>query len=485
MKRDDRPRQSKPKPKPEAGAVPPPVCSECGFVFTEEAVKRGARLRKRKDDSVCCQEDKACRTRQLTTTMGLEIGATPPEDWLFFRYPRELVKARMDVRPKDWRQSGWQARYSLPDRVLACILYHSWCYPVSLSFAVQLAGTLPHPARRDFDDDEILRDIYKQPRPLREVDIAVILNEHKTNVNARGIKRLVATKDIRVDEDNVFYPAARLAEMTIAERQALYLPDRLHSDPDDELRGVPKRYRKALALIEAQCPEDISTDIFSRALDRCSQFNDGLRVLRTDRDSGIEQDCLRAATLLPELEKLFRAKPSPSARASDNALPVTASASTAVPPSVAQSAVYPPPPSIDRSSSEGIGDQGKGALAKLDRPRPRPQTDRPSGADNPYSPKIREWLETTFADLPTSLEDRELDQIAATIHSDQHFEQFQKAAQRQKEPRGWKVFVKIALECQKHQGKYKQAGAGGERESPMVKQLREQQELKKSWQSKS
>lgn len=478
MKREDRPKPSKYKKLPAEGAAPPQVCSECAFVFTEEAINRGARLRKRRDGTVRCQEDKACRSRSLTTTLGKELDSSPPEDWLYFKYPRDRVKAQMDVRPKDWKETGWKPRYPLADRVMSCVLYHSWCWPVSLPFAVQLAGTLPHPARKDFDDDEILVDQYKQPRPLRLIDIAVILNEHKNNVWTRGIKRVVATKDLRVDEDGVFYAAAKLAEMTIEERHALYLPDHLESDPEDELRGVPKRYRKVLALIEAHCPEfiseDIRTDIFLNVGEWCSTFNDGLRVLRTERDAGIEQECSRGTTLLPALEIPSRAKPSPSAQASNNARAVVDGG--AVPPAAAspQSAVQPPSRSVGPSG--GVVDQGRGAMAKLDRPRPKPQTDRVSGADNPYAPKIREWLEATFTEIPTPLEDRELDQIVATIHSDQHLEQFQKAARRQKEPRGWKVFVKIALECQKHHAKYKQATSGGAEESYFERRAREETE---------
>lgn len=460
MRRHDLPRESKPKKRPVDGAAPPETCAECAFVFTEEAVKRGARSRKRKDGTAICRDDRSCRVRKLNAILGQELGAPLNEDWLFFRYPRDLVRRMADVRPKDWKKDHWLPRRPLHDRVMALTLYCSWCYPVSLPFAVQLAGLLPHPNRKDLDDDHILLDVYYQPRPLREKDICTILNEHQSNVS-RAIKRLVDTKELRIDEDRAFYPAAMLAELSIAERQALYRPGAALVDPDDELRGVPKRFLSYLALFEQHLDPDISTEIFEEFKGARTAFNNGLKDLRTERDHVMEQARSRGATLLPEgLDPASRAKPSVSPRASKNTPAVMGASASAPSSGVPQSAVQPPHRSVGPFS--GVVDEGKGALGKLDRPRERRPTDRPSGTDNPFTPQIREWLEATFTEIPTSLEDRELDQIAATIQTEPHLKQFQKAAKRQKGPRGWKVFVTIAVECQKHQGKYGKQSEGKE-----------------------
>jgi hypothetical protein len=64
------------------------------------------------------------------------------------------------------------------------------------------------------------------------------------------------------------------------------------------------------------------------------------------------------------------------------------------------------------------------------------------------------------------LEEPELDEIAATIHTDAHLEQFQEAALRQKNPRGWRVFVKIARECVKRQDSYGKVPAGAGANDP-------------------
>jgi hypothetical protein len=87
----------------------------------------------------------------------------------------------MDIRPGDRRDNkptklkhlaGWMPRCSLDQRI-----YHSWAYPVSSRYAVQLYGTCPVAGRSHFDDDEVVRDEYGAPRPLRQRDIARILNE--------------------------------------------------------------------------------------------------------------------------------------------------------------------------------------------------------------------------------------------------------------------------------------------------------------------
>jgi hypothetical protein len=112
-----------------------------------------------------------------------------------------------------------------------------------------------------------------------------------------------------------------------------------------------------------------------------------------------------------------------------------------------------------------------------------PPTDRPTDESSPYKEKVREWLESSFK-LPMAIEDPELGQIADTVKTDAHLKQFQEAALRQKDPRGWKVFVTIARNAQKHQDKYSTAAAGGEeakKEDPLVKRMREEAERKKSW----
>lgn len=305
MRGDDRPRPKPPKKTAEGG--PPKTCCECRLVFTEDVLKRGVGYRARQDGSVVCQDHKSCRSRQLTIKLGKELGTQPGREgeWLFFKYPRDLVRAQMDVRPKDWKVRGWLARYSLAERVLACVLYHSWCYPVCLEYAVQLAGTCPRIGRDDPDPDETLLDLYRRPLPLREVDIARILNEHQPNVS-RALKRLQATKNIRMDEDRVISPAAKLLDMSVAERQALYRQELLDTDP--ELKGVPANFRATLMLIEEHCPVDLSSDIFAEVQEQCTWFNGQLRDIRTARNEAIEKACTRGVSYIPDFEKLPRKK---------------------------------------------------------------------------------------------------------------------------------------------------------------------------------
>jgi hypothetical protein len=116
-------------------------------------------------------------------------------------------------------------------------------------------------------------------------------------------------------------------------------------------------------------------------------------------------------------------------------------------------------------------------------------TDRPKSdvLENPFKPKIREWLESKFKTaIPGfALEEKELDQIAATIHSEQHLKQFQEAAARQKHPRGWKVFVKIARECQQEHATYEKAVAAGagtdNQDDERMRKIAADVEARKKW----
>jgi hypothetical protein len=133
-------------------------------------------------------------------------------------------------------------------------------------------------------------------------------------------------------------------------------------------------------------------------------------------------------------------------------------------------------PSID---SQILPSVGRSVLAAQTEP-----TDRPNGgSENPFKPKIREWLEANVSIPGFGLEEPELDEIAVTIHSQQDFQQFQEATLRQKNPRGWKVCVKIARSCQENRGKYSKAasagnGGGGEvkKESYLERRVREMRE---------
>jgi hypothetical protein len=368
MKGDDRPRPSTPKKKVEG--APPPQCAECQFVFDEDAIKRGQKPQAYKDGDQTvyyCTEVKKCRSRKLEITLGIE---QKKSKWLFAKFPRDLLLARMDVRPVDWKETGWLPRYTMKERVLACILYHSWCYPVSLHYAVQLAGTCPLVGRLDADPDEILVDQWRRPRPLLLTDIGRILNEKWLANVSRAISSLVDTKEIRVDEDHVLSPAAKLLEMTIAERRALHLMPQVAGElPDDDafhklLKSAPKRFRRALVLIEERedFPEDLRSDIFREVREACSQFYDRLTDNRTELRATIKSACSRAAYLIPEVLDR-RAQKSPSSSSSHTETPPQ-------PESPASEGLRPSP--YEQLHTD---DEGRGAMRKLDRPRPQPKTD--------------------------------------------------------------------------------------------------------------
>jgi hypothetical protein len=127
-----------------------------------------------------------------------------------------------------------------------------------------------------------------------------------------------------------------------------------------------------------------------------------------------------------------------------------------------------PPPEVARAEPPSVG---RSSASKADRPIEE--------VTSSLRPRIRAWLESNFA-LPVPLGDTELDQIAATIHTEQHFEQFQKAAQNVKQPRGWRVFVVIAQQCEKHHAAYAKAAAAGAGETHLDRKYREEVEKRRA-----
>ena len=193
MMRDERPRPTAPKK----------ACCNCGFAFDEAA--RDWKYCITEGGSVVCRNAMDCRLRQLNIKLG--IGRERAE-WLFFVCPRDRTRERMEIRPSNWKEVGWRASYGLPERVLNCILYHSWCYPVCLDYAVQLASTCQNPGRQAGGAD-LLCDQNGRFIPLHGRDIARILNEPWPEVS-QALRRLKDISAIRDDQVHRLSPDTRL-----------------------------------------------------------------------------------------------------------------------------------------------------------------------------------------------------------------------------------------------------------------------------------
>jgi hypothetical protein len=370
--RDDRPRPSQPKLPPPKGQAPPPPplqCVLCQALFDVDAQKK-RHHRIRNDGSIVCSNERACRGRRLDAQIGKELkGDAWREDskpWLFSKFPRELTWDTMDVRPKDWKATGWMPRFELWERVLACIVWHSWCYPVSLHYAVQVRRTCPLAGRDDPDPDDFVIDEYGRPRLLRVCDIGRILNEQWQGNNGnvpRAMRWLRDRKVIRVDEDHAIMPAAKLADLSIEERQALwgFTPPAAGNDGSDfwkRLRAVPKRLRPLVVAVEERCPDAaVRSDVVAAVWGACSSFNDGIRELRTTRDSMIRAKCSEGTNLIPDFG---RDSISSSSRTAPADVPL---------PSQSQPPDDDDRPSLNEQYAAGLGD---GALATLPPREERP-----------------------------------------------------------------------------------------------------------------
>ena len=360
MRGDDRPRESRPSKK--HTGEPPAVCAECRLVYTDEVSAAGKKLRKRtvlreengeqkQVTDLVCTDKRDCRQRSLTRTVGRELGK--PEikvlEWLWIRFPRDLIWQRMDIRLK---QEKWRPRWPLHERVLACILYHSWCYPVCMPYAVQLAHTCPLAGRDDSDPDAIVEDRYHHPVSLRQKDIARILREHDTHVS-RAVKRLMLTTELRVDEDGRLAPAAKLLDLSVEQRLAIDASEIV--EIDQRFRAIPKGLRWMVAMVHEKCADpDLSTGIFQTIDEANTAFRTELSKIRTVQSTTIREACLRAAHLIPDLAKV----PPASSRSTPLANPQQ---SPSQPPDDAGSV------SVNQLYEAGMGE---GALAKLP-PKPR------------------------------------------------------------------------------------------------------------------
>jgi len=115
------------------------------------------------------------------------------------------------------------------------------------------------------------------------------------------------------------------------------------------------------------------------------------------------------------------------------------------------------PSSVDRSDS-GVEEPARETI------------DRSTSPSKPPAETVRQWLVQNLK-VPVPLENREFQLIYGTLRTQDHFEQFQKAAQNQKAPRGWRVFVTIAIKCLEHHDNYMKAKAAGQADYSVLEMM--------------
>ena len=290
------------------------VCRNCGMKFTAKGQYKSVAEGKAR-----CRDDRGCRQRVLTAKLELD---------LYAQYPRERLLSEMDAAPKGWakltpeqrEKNGWQPVHTEDERVMAGWIYYSWCFPVSMEYAVQID-----------EDDEIMLDRYRKPLAMTQERLAQILGMARPNVT-RATGRLAERKRLSLDEDGVVRPIARPA-LTVAERREIVSVDAgqvVGVLPD----AIPPQYRRILADLLRDAPEGICTDTTLAVEQFCTAFNEELKRIRTDRDMGIEQVCTATASLLSrplDLRQKRACAPSPSAPARAHALKPPQSANEGIP----------------------------------------------------------------------------------------------------------------------------------------------------------
>jgi len=416
------------------------LCERCKASLKQGMYKRLSA------DQVICRDQPSCRQRVLSEELGID---------LFTKYPRERTYFEMDVRPENHKQTGWKPIHTEDERVMAAWIYYSWCYPVGLAYAVQIDA-----------DDEIMHDRYGKPMLMTHERLGQILGVPRQSVS-RATARAEARKELRQDDGQVF-PVAK-PTITREEREAALAEEveQLGEAPNT----IPRQYRHLLNDLLADVGDEcIRTDSLAEVVASCTQYNDDHHRIRTRRNGVIENVCTRLATLLSR-QVTFRKKPSLSSVGPSVAVPTSENLASQAPGSEALNELY----------AAGLG---KGALAKLppveERRKPK-TTDRPKEeAVNPFRAQIHDWMEAHIAIPGYDLEDTELDLIAATIQTPLHFAQFKAAALRQAHPKGWKVFVRIAQQCEKRHKTYeKSVAAGGSSDSKEKSAVEEMLKIRK------
>lgn len=335
--------QSRRIPSPEAGEQV--SCRDCGYPYSVEG-KHHKRPYIPVAGGAICRDRRSCRARQLATQIGLD---------LYSRNPRERLISRMDIRPADWRKKHWQSAHTEEERVEAAVEYFSWCFPISMTYAVQIDA-----------DDEIIKDRYGKPVPHTHVTLAAWLNLSRSNVS-RAIKRCERRHRIFQSDGRIgLVPKPKL---TPEERAALDDSDRGWGN------GVPRKYRGAIRDLLDGAPAGIRTDTVRSIDEACTRFNAELAGIRTARDQAIEQACIAAASFMSRVLTFKTATRQPSSVSgglpkADRGPSLTDGDAGQEEHKQLPAPLGPPRPGgedLDPLYAAGLG---QGALAKLPVPRP-------------------------------------------------------------------------------------------------------------------
>lgn len=421
-------------------------CRNCKVPLTKGQYKRVA-------DGVVCRDRASCRQRALSEELGID---------LFTRYPRERTEYEMDARPENYKYSGWRAIHTEDERVMAAWIYYSWCYPVGMAYAVQIDA-----------DDEIMHDRWGQPMGMTQERLGLILGIQKPNIS-RATSRLEARKMLRVDDGRV-YPVAK--PTITAEERKVISTDNL-PELGEEPSTIPKKYRHLLNDLLSDLPGDIRTDNLTTVLDACTTYNDAHKVIRTQRDSCIEQVCTQIASLLSRPITFRSGK-----RAGDPYTPQGGPPAQNRPVDEGEakrSKLLHTPPSVDSPEAgqhaplDELYDAGlgKGALGKLPSPRP--------GAA--WHGKLRLMLKAL--PLPNGLDEPMFQRIARHL-TEELLPQFESAAKVATGIKKWSGYEAIAKQVAAR-GLVKATSVGGEsphevKNQERLRKITEQVEEEKKW----
>ena len=265
-------------------------CRDCNASYTV-----GKSGYKRVPGGVVCKDQPSCRSRRLTVDIAKELNVQG-ETWLYSKHPREDLLAEMDIKPEDWKGEWFPSR---PEayRVKAALEYFSWCYPVSIAYAVQIDA-----------DGEPIRGRYGSLMWLHHTNetLARFLGMTTSNVT-RALQWLTARGIVRVDsESGAIYlvPNPRISPEQRNVLRSEYAESGSNSDlswDGANLKGlgaVPARLRTQWVDFIRESPESLRSESVLIVGALCSEYSDGVTKLRSERNGALKTEVQRLASLL-------------------------------------------------------------------------------------------------------------------------------------------------------------------------------------------
>jgi hypothetical protein len=335
-------------------------CRDCGRVFkeSEQQAKLIKDYSRQSDRTVICAAGTACRGRQLSAAFE-ERGV---KQWSRHSHLNLLII--MDLPPADWERSQkWKSTFEPWQRVLAAIEFLSTCWPVCLLYAVQI----------DANGEPIKEHGHWKHHTTRSLGEFLHIPQKTVWRAILYLKRRHLIMDPEQSEGRY---GLDLAPNPFSSDERESLSRQVTQRSGDPYRAllpsVGKFLRDTLDALSSANPESCA-ELRQVAADACTQQNRAFAEARAQAAQTVREACHKHSSLLS------RGVDSQTTSSSGAVTDPCAQPSPSEAPGEEGGAGHKQLPAVPKTSPEGgrvngkhTNGSGKGALAKLDRPRQSP-----------------------------------------------------------------------------------------------------------------